>query len=449
MNFAKKRIKKISRLDIFLNKVKKYAYIETISIVGVFLLVGYFISPQDICFVDKQISYLLILLAIITLFHGFENGLVAIGMISLAMWSFYPEFPYIDFLVALMMTMIFSEFHYYWTRKIKELTVEANYKTTKLNELSKAFYTLKISHDQLEKNYVVKPMSIRNAIESIIATAKELQTDSTNERTNMFYKNFLSLLEKSFNVNSGFIIYKNNTEHDLIKENSSITYSSICEKYTKDEIMSSYLVDRAIEFKQPIYISDSVGEPALKNKENSKFLVAIPFVWEKNVNSVLVIDSMPFMAFNKENLISISILLEYLSITIAKNKTLAHSHKISQVNDEDFIYEYNRLRYISDNYQVDSTIMVIKIDNELQTRKVHEKIKQMLRSLDIATVVKYEKNSFIILLFPLSDESSALGFLNRLKHNIKDFKDKQFQNMNFSVQELTLLNKYIEDDYHD
>jgi len=449
MIFAHKRIKKISKLDIFLNKVKRYAYLETISIVGVFLLVGYFISKQDICFVHKQISYVLILLAIITLFHGFENGLVAIGMLSLSMWAFYPEFPYIDFLVTLMMTMIFSEFHYYWTRRIKELTVEANYKAAKLNELSKAFYTLKISHDQLEKNYVVKPMSIRNAIESIITTAKELQTDDTNERTAKFYKNFLALLEKSFNINSGFIIYKNNINHQLIKENSNITYSSTCEEYSKDEIMNSYLVDRAIQFKQPIYISDAVGEPSLENKENSRFLVAIPFVLENNVNSVMVIDRMPFMAFNKENLISISILLEYLSLAIIKNKTLTNSYHINKVTDDDFTYEYNRLRYIAENYLVDSTIMVIKIDNELQTKKVHEKIKQMLRSLDIATVVRHKKSSFIILLFPLSDDSSALGFLNRLKHNIKDDYYKQFQNMNFSTKELDLLNEYIEDDYHD
>jgi len=449
MNFANKRIKKLSKTDIILNKIKKYAYLETIVIVSIFLFIGYIFNPNDICFVQTQVSYALILLAVITLFHGFENGLVTIGMFSIAMWFFYPEFPYTEFLVLLMMTMIFSEFHYYWTKKIKELQVEANYKTTKLNELSKAFYTLKISHDQLEKNYVVKPMSIRNAIENIIQSDEKLEDMSINEKTTQFYKNFLFLLEKSFSVNSALIIHKNqgHKEEELTAENSSVTYSPLCEEYSKDEILSSYLLNRAMHFKQPVYISDKTGEPSLNSKEDSRFLVAIPFISANHVSSVLLIERMPFMAFNKENLISISILLEYLSISISQNTIPQDSYEISAVEDTNFTYEYNRLRYIYDKYSVNSTIMIIKIESELQTLKVKNKIEQMLRALDMVTVTQYNDFHYIILLFPLSDSSSALGFLKRLKHNIKYVKDKQFETMHFKINQLTLLNKYIEDNY--
>ncbi|MDQ7066885.1 MAG: hypothetical protein Q9M40_02155 [Sulfurimonas sp.] len=95
------------------------------------------------------------------------------------MWLLYPVFAYIEFLVALMMTLIFSEFHYYWGQKIKQAEIQANYRGAKLDELSKAFYTLKISHDQLEKNYVVKPMSIRNSIEYIINQKETIDADDT------------------------------------------------------------------------------------------------------------------------------------------------------------------------------------------------------------------------------------------------------------------------------
>ncbi len=451
MNFANKRIKKLSKTDIILEKIKKYAYLETVTIVTLFLLVGYIFNPQDICLVHTQVSYALILLAIITLFHGFENGLVSIGMLSIAMWFFYPEFPHTEFLVLLLMTMIFSEFHYYWTKKIKELQVEANYKTTKLNELSKAFYTLKISHDQLEKNYVVKPMSIRSAIEKIIESNRESKDDKIDVKVTKFYGNFLALLEKSFNVNSALIIHKNlgHQEEELSLENTAVTYSALCEKYSKEEILSSYLLNRATHFKQPVYISDKAGEPSLKSKEDSKFLVAIPFVSDKHISSVLLIERMPFMAFNKENLISISILLEYLSISISQNNIPDDSYKISAVNETAFSYEYNRLRYIYDKYAVNSTIMVLKLESELQTMKVHEKVLQMLRALDVVTVTKYKEFHYVLFLFPLSDSSSALGFLKRLKHNIKYDKDKKFETMNFHINQLELLNKYIEDEYND
>ena len=449
MNFTNKRIKKLSKKDILLNKIKRYAYLETISIVSVFLFIGYIFDPQDICFIEKQVSYALILLAIITLFHGFENGLIAIGMLATAMWIFYPQFPSTDFLILLMMTMIFSEFHYYWTKKIKELKVEANYKTTKLNELSKAFYTLKISHDQLEKNYVVKPMSIRSAIEEIIGNNRHLDKDKSDENREEFYKEFLVLLEKSFNVNSALILHKSqdNANEELSTQNTTITYGTVCEKYAKNEIFNSYIFTRAIRFKQPIYISDKEGEPAPYTKEDSKFLVAIPFSMGDKVSSVLLIDKMPFMSFNRENLISISILLEYFSISISKINIPNNFYRISSVEDIEFTYEYNRLRYIYDKYNVNSSMMILKLESELQTLKVHKTILQMLRALDLVTVSKYNSFHYIILLFPLTDSSSALGFLKRLQHNIKYDKDREFESMQFKLNQIELLNKYIEDDY--
>lgn len=449
MNFTNRRIKKLSKRDIILHKIKQYAYVETAAIVGIFLLIGYFFNPQDICFVQTQISYALIILAIVTLFHGFENGLIAIGILSGAMWFSYAEFPYTNFLVLLLMTMIFSEFHYYWTKKIKELQVEADYKTTKLNELSKAFYSLKISHDQLEKNYVVKPMSIRGAIEEILQEDSALGKNKTDENIAKFYKNFLELLERSFNVNSALIIHRNqgHEEEELSVENSSITYSTLCEEYSKEEITASYLFNRALNFHQPIYVSDKAGEPSLDSKEESQFLAAIPFTLGKHVASVLLIENMPFMAFNKENLISISILLEYLSITITQANTPDDFYTISSVEDNSFVYEYNRLRYIYDKYGVNSSMVALKLESELQTLKVHKKISQMLRALDLVTLTSYNGVYYIILLFPLSDKSSAMGFLKRLQHNIQYEKDKNFEVMHFDLKQVELLNKYIEDDY--
>ena len=451
MNFTNKRIKKLSKTDIILNKIRKYAYIETFSIVAIFLFAGYIFNPNDICFVHTQMSYALVLLAIITLFHGFENGLVAMGMLSAAMWFFYPQFPSTDFLVLLMMTMIFSEFHYHWTKKIKELEVEANYKTTKLNELSKAFYTLKISHDQLEKNYVVKPMSIRSAIESILTESIEKTTLQNNELIDDFYTKFLFLLEKSFSVHSALIVHRHaESEKEMLSTtNATITYSSLCEKYTLDEVLTSYLCNRALNFKQPVYISDTSGEPTLNTKEESKFLVAIPFVLDTHVHSVLLIDQMPFMAFNKENLTSISLLLEYFSLSLLETLHKEDHYKISTIEDQKFTYEYNRLRYIYDKYGVNSTLMVLKMESELQTLKVNEKIETMLRALDMVVVSKSGKFHYIIILFSLSDSSSALGFLKRLKHNIEYEKDKKFETMHFTINQLTLINKYIEDDYND
>ena len=442
-----KRLDDALKNSNLLQLLKKYAYFETILFIALFLVIGYFVSPEDICLTQKDVPYLVILLSIITLFHGFESGMIAIGFIAIAMWVFYDSFPYLAFSINLLMAMIFSEFYYYWTKQIKELRTDNDYKSTKLNELANAFYTLKISHDQLEKNYVLKPMSIRNAIEEIL----ENNTNTTITK-DAYFNDFLALLEKSFHLQGGFILYADQEDSDVYisEDNSEICYSTLSEQYSKKEIFKEYIIDKAINYKQAVYISDHEGNPTLQKKlEESKLLAAIPVIYHNQILALLVIEKMPFIAFNKENLISLAILFEYLLVSSLKQKILKEKNNILFIQDENFRYEYIRSSLLQQKYKVNSTILVFKIQSEIQHAKIVKKSLKMLRSLDLLTSYKYEKFYFIVFLFPLNDKSAAIGFLNRLISDIEDERDKKFEDMIFSIDEERLLEKYIKDDYRD
>jgi len=450
MKIKSGRIQEKSKLTRAVDFLKKYSYLETSTIIIFYLVVGYLINPQDICLLNAQASYILILIAIVTLFHGFENGLLAVGILSIAMWYFYPVFQYIDFLMILLMTLLFSEFHYYWTKKIKEAEISSDYKGAKLDELSRAFYGLKISHDQLEKNYVVKPMSIRHSIEKIVTMNSDVKTqEDVDTQNKTYYQNFLIMLEKSFNVNSGFVIYKKDTQHDNILdvENILTSYGTNSQEHINQEILDDYLVDMAISRKQAIYISDDKGEPTLAKDKNSKFIAAIPSVINDVVVSVLVIEKMPFMAFNRENLTSVAILLEYFTLEILEKNTLRLWDEVSIIKEEKFRYEYARMKHLYLEFDVNSIVLVLRIKSELQSAKIYEKIKKMLRSLDMVTRVDENGLYYIALFFPLHDQSAALGYLNRLLNSIEEEKDKKLDYMTFDMKQTELLNKYLREDY--
>jgi len=441
------RIKDTIKKSKLFQLLKKHTYLETFFLLGIFLLAGYLFEPHDICLTEKNIPYLLILLSIITLFHGFESGMLALGIIAIVMWITYPVFPYVPFLINLLMVMIFSEFHYYWTKQIKELKTQSNYTTTKLNELANAFYSLKISHDQLEKNHVLKPMSIRSAIEEILKNKAETKT--TQEE---YFIEFLALLEKSFHLQGGFVIYakeKENLEY-LSEHNSEICYSATSERYTKAEIFQEYLVDKSINYKQVVYVSDDEGNPALrKDVEDSKFLATIPIIYENKMLAILVIEKMPFMAFNRENLISLSILFEYLLISGLKQEILRKSTQLRFIQDKHFRYEYIRTALLEKKYKTHSTLMVLKTKNEIQSIKVFEKAQKMLRSLDLLTSYQEKNLHFILFLFPLNDKAAAIGFLNRLLNSFEDENDKNFEHMFFDIHNGELMEKYILEYHND
>ncbi len=443
------RVQERSTLETVLKWIHDYSYSETLVIIAIYLTVGYIVDPTDICILNGDISYILILLSVITLFHGFENGILTVAILALAMWLFYDVFAYVEFLIALLMTMIYSEFHYYWTAKIKDAEIDSEYRGTKLDELSKAFYTLKISHDQLEKNYVVKPMSIRNSIEQIIHNNKEtLKNPDITDKSREYYSNFLGLLEKSFNVQSSVIIYKDNNNSELFNaKTTTITYGAYTEEMNSKDIFRDYLVDEAINRKTAIYISDKVGEPTTVTDRNSDFLCVLPAIQENKLVAILIIKKMPFMSFNRENLTSISILLEYFSIEVRNKNLLYLSDELEIINDILFRFEYSRLKNLHKKFKVDTTVLVLKMSSELQAIQVHDRIDNMLRSLDMVTMIKEKGYYYIVLLFPLHDKAASMGFHARLTRSFKEDRDKKIDFMTFSMSQTSLLNKFLREDY--
>lgn len=444
-----RRLKQINPVDNVLRIIHDFAYFETFILLGLYFWMGYLIDPDDICIINGEVSYILILLAVITLFHGFENGMLGISIVAFMMWYFYDTFAYNEFLVTLLMTMIFSEFHFYWNKKIKVAEVNANYKGAKLDELSRAFYSLKISHDQLEKNYVVKPMSIRNSIEYILQKNKEID-ENEKDRSRYYYLNFLELLGKSFNVSSSMAIYKKpNAKKKLISyKTANIVFEANTEEMDIKEVFEDYLVDRAIERGIPIFISDEKGEPSPTMKsEDSKFIATFPIVQEGDVVAVIIIRKMPFMSFNREVLTSIAILSDYFAMEERNAVMLYEKDPLEIVSDRDFRFEYLRLLKIYELYKVDSFILVLRIKYELQATRVYEGIVKMLRSLDKATLLNNDGLYYILIMFPLNDKAAALGFYNRLINTLDEEKDKEFNYMTFSMTQTELLNKYVREDY--
>ena len=153
------------------------------------------------------------------------------------------------------------------------------------------------------------------------------------------------------------------------------------------------------------------------------------------------------MAFNRENLTSILILLEYFSIEVSQKDFLAQENELTLVEDKKFQYEFERMKYLYKKFNVNSIVLVLRIDNELQAKRIYDKVEKMLRSLDMVTLVKNDGLYYITLLFPLHDKAAALGYLNRLLGSLEEEKDKKFNYMTFDLQKRGLLNKYFKEDY--
>lgn len=405
----------------FRNKLDKYSYLETCIIMGLYLSLGYYFNSEDICMLESKLSILTILLAIITLFHGVSNGLLAIVIIGITMKFSYDEFIYEYFLSEFVLVLIFSEFHYYWNRKISKYAVQSDFINKKLSELGKAFFMLKISHDQIEKSYVSKPMSLRNSIGMIKNNLK-------SEGNEKGYEQLLTLIKKTANIESAYVgsVDKHGTINILAQSYSDDMFDS-----------SDLMVKKALEEMMPIYVSSNVENYA------SQYLAVIPAVSNKEILGLFVIKKMPFLAFNRDSMITVSILVSYFFDELNKVKILKSMGKTCHGLQDNFRFEVYRQHIIYKKHGIESTLLIWKSYDKLQTHLLVEKIEKKLRALEVLSLVENNTYDIIAILFPLSGKSSVKGFLYHLDVEINLNTDIEYSI--FSIADLSLVTSYMED----
>ena len=411
---------------LFTNKPRerffKYPNVETFILMGAYLLLGYVIDPQDICMLEYKLSFLTILLAIITLFHGIESGILGIVIVGIAMKFGYAEFQYAYFLKEFVLVLIFGEFHYYWTRTIKHHDAESNFTKEKLLELGKAFYMLKISHDQIEKSYIIKPMSLRNSI----GTIKE---DFYKEDANQFYRKFLLLLQKTLNIETSFLL--------SVQDNENMTILAQTEEGNSFDI-DDLMIQHAYEKQMPIYVSSDA------QYDHSKYIAVIPSLSHNEVTGLLAIEKMPFMSFNKDTLISTSILVGYMFDEVNKVKLLKSINNFLPDFQENFRFETYRLSMLNKKFNADSTILVYKSYNNLTTHLLIEAINKNMRTLEIMSSAKKESLDVVIILFPFSDATSVNGFAQRIDSIMNTEKGSDILKFStFSIAKVDLIESYV------
>jgi len=398
----------------------RYPYWETFGIVVLYLLAGYMLDPNDICIIASEFSIMTIILATITLFHGISSGLLAIVLFGLAMKMGYEVFNYFYFLRELVLVLVFGEFHYYWLRTITQLKAQEKYTEKKFTEIGKAFYMLKISHDQIEKSYVTKPMSLRNSIRLI-------KEGHSSDNIHNSYQNFLSLIKKTLNIELAYL-GKINPKGEI----EIVAQSPGAASFNSRDLM----VVNALGQQKPIFVS------SMDSNESSDYLAVIPVISHNKNIGLFAIEKMPFLSFNKDNLIAASILVSYYFDEIYKIESLEEIGEFSQHFDGNFRFELCRLVKLKREFSLNSSLLILKSYNKLTTHLIKEQALGGLRTLDLYTINDKGAYDIIVILFPFVDQSSIKGFVRRIDEIDKNQENIQYSS--FSISEISLMNAYIE-----
>ncbi|MEJ5172889.1 MAG: PelD GGDEF domain-containing protein [Hydrogenothermaceae bacterium] len=374
----------------------KFIVVEIVLFITVIYLIGYFLNKSDPLFFNSKLSFLLHLLpiSILTLFYGIFAGLLYFIAFSGSAILIYGKVDYEYLLSLLLFLLIFSEFWFYWDKRIKEAEERFKYADDKLRDTARTLFLTKLSHDMLERFYITKPVSLRKVIFDLKRGILE-----HGNREEILKKLFL-IITSNFSVEKGGIFY---VDEDL-KLKFIAGNTDIKEPNRKDP-----LIDSAITSKVLTYISNFT-------EEKSDYLAVVPILEGDNVKYLLTIEKMPFLNFNMDNLLSINLVADYVILSVEDLVNVKDIYKKFKEFDIDFIKELNRMFTLNKKFGIDSTVIYIYVKGLNET--IYDLIISNIRGLDMAIKLDFKAKNFqgIALLLPFTDIYGANLFIKRIKN---------------------------------
>lgn len=374
--------------------------IEVIIFSVIYFIIGFLYNKQDPLLLSSEVNFFLLLLSTITLYYGLNIGLFLIMVFGIFSYFYYNIFPMSIFLQNLIFVLICGEFHFFYRRTIRKLKEENYYYVSKFEQLRNSFYLLKLSHDQLEKSFILKPVSLR----SIMYEIRNMYFWDEDEAS----KKQINLLAKNYGITVGSIFIDNG--------GNFVKIAHIGEPFELNRF--NVMFNKAMEERRATYISEELDE--LRNYE---YIAVIPAInCEDRIVGYLIIKEMNFLNYNRETMLTISIIMSFYADFLTQKETLKKVSSISGIIifDSDFNYELMRLYRLKEKFSIDSSYFLLKYDDNLSKqidrKGFFEFIRENIRNVDMAD----QYGNLFVILLPLIGYSGAKSFQNRINNLISN-----------------------------
>jgi len=390
------KILKFFKSRIRFNKFNFYIFLELIVISAIALGSSYFFEKKLFLF-DKDFNYYYIIAMIIGLYYGLGSGFVLVSLLSFAGYIFYSVFPYYFFVHAVLIALIAGEFNFYFKIHLSELDAEVDFLKDKLRQIGKTSLFTKLSHDNLEKSYFSKPYTLRSIV-----------LDLANKNS---YEEFIRFLANQFHINSFALI-----------EGDKIFKHNISKINLNDE-----LIEKMYNKKTMLYV-----------KEKVDYLAAIPIMVSDNIDAFILIEDMPFIHYNIENLVAIQFTAEYFYINKKSDiviKEIKDDKLCNYISCKSVVELYSLIK-LHQIVHSHSSIVFFDID-KLHSETFENFLTKSLRSLDFFEKISFVEIDLFILVLPFTSKEGGIFFVDRVLEMVKYVS----LHNNYQVYEIDSLDK--------
>lgn len=380
----------------------KLVIVEIFILIGVVYVFGFAIDRSDPLLLENKygLAFHIFPVAVLSLFYGFFAGVLYLVIFAMTLYIVYSKFTGTLLLLLLLYLLVLSEFNFYWSRVIEKYGKKADYLSDRLRDVGRALYITKLSHDRLEKYNISKPISIRGFLTDV-----RKQILKTHDLQRALKEIFMVVVNIYSIEKAGLYEVTKGKAKEIIEVGGMETLD-----------MQDRLVNCAFERGEVSYVAVSSI-----NDYSTKYLCVIPLYLGSEIKYVFVIEKMPFLNLNSDNILSIGLLFYYILQDYADLEAIGDLNNRFPTLDFDFIKELNKCSMLKKKYGIESSLVLL--DFGRWDESIYYFILENIRGLDI--IYRYGDQKLLILL-SFTDPQGAYQFVKRVNNLLKELKGVDF-----------------------
>lgn len=371
-------------------------WIETIALTAIMIVASFVTQQQDPFRLGGGFPWPVLGPLLAGLRYGFVYGfvsalliLVILGVAINQQWQTASGFPLAWAVGVVVVAMVAGEFRDMWGRRLHRLEGAYQYRAERLEEFTRNYQLLRLSHDRLEQTVANSGLSLREGIMHLQSTLDAIDglTETSLQKLIEFVAEYGALTQAGI---VGITADRIDTTRVLAR---------IGEDFTIDD--NDPVLKTALE----------TGELAAVNliTENAanhdQLLAAIPVTDSTGeIHAMLLVRSMPFFAFHENNLKLIAVLVAHGADHLRFG---AAASSIAR-----FMASFERVRQDHEEFKLDA--MLLRLSGaRADVMAAYEKLRSSIRAIDMICLTQDKEQPVIWIMLPLTNAAETQAWMQR------------------------------------
>lgn len=374
------------------------------------LALGIAARPLDPLSVQAEFPWPVLAVLVIGLRYGFPSALFSAAVLHVGAFAYglfsgaqvWPM-PFAYSVGCAIVSVIAGEYRESWGRRLDTVERSNAYRQARLEEFTRTYHVLKLSHDRLEQDNAGNQTSLRSSLLTVRGLFHARSSLDGNATAVLdLFRRYCAV------VSGGFYL----VDGDAIHESPAAQAGTV-----NADAHADILVRRAIAERRVVSVNPGNPE-AMTGRTAGDPLIAVPFVDSfGNLRALLIVTELPFFSYTERTLQLMAILGGQIADFTRDRATYPEGLDVESAG---FVSEILRSLEYARDHGLSTTLVAIRFSDQTAAPAYIATMDQQSRGLDRLLTVGEVGSLSALLIMPLTGAEEYTHFLTRFDRYLSE-----------------------------